>query len=374
MAIERTFELNDITLLPSSTNPGFQKITLEVTDAMDQTSPDATSLPIITAAINGIIDEENWQDWVGQGIKVIIPKDLPIETRLQSATTVFTAFTIDEIKQFFLNSDKRGVASQFHIYVDAMDGHNLKNIELCTRIKQMYGPQVLLMSPPIFNADCYQHYDRAGVDYVRVSGNASLMDKNYYGFYYPDASLLIKIQESRKLTTAQGNGKSKVILCGGIKSHSDILKAIACGADYVMIGREFIQLLDSASPAYKHLKDPSDPRKEWIEEVSIEELEQFSIDKIVKNKFWKIYMPNIPQEIQAIHPSLTHLTSWKKSKPGQKERIGNSSFEWVRISGTLQDWVKEFREIASYGFLMTGAANWAEFKNKCRFLPLPSAK
>ena len=40
----------------------------------------------------------------------------------------------------------------------------------------------------------------------------------------------------------------KIIADGGIRGYSDVIKALAVGADYVMIGGEFAKLVESAAP------------------------------------------------------------------------------------------------------------------------------
>lgn len=368
--MDKKLGYDDISLIPSITNPGLQKINLEVVDILDQTGYDRQSYPIFTAPMDGIIDVENWQQWTTNKIKVIIPRTIPIETRLESVTSVWTAFSISEVKQIFLDNSKKGVQAQFHVSIDCGNCGDLKLLDLCARLKQFYGDQLLLMVGNLGNPELYQHLSRAMVDYVRVGiASGSLVDKSHYGFDYPMASLLMEIQKARKLLTAQGGGKTKVIADGGIKCHSDILKALALGADYVMIGRQFIQLIESSAPIYRMDKDPSQPHKEWPTEIIGEALAQLSPEKIIKHKYYKLYHANTSPEVLALQSGYGDVTAWRK-KAGGKEKIGDGGFEWVRITGTLEDWIKEFREVAGYGFLVTGATNWEEFKTKSHYVPV----
>jgi IMP dehydrogenase/GMP reductase len=47
----------------------------------------------------------------------------------------------------------------------------------------------------------------------------------------------------------------KIIADGGIRNYSDVIKALALGADYVMIGSVFSQLVESAARTYTINKD-----------------------------------------------------------------------------------------------------------------------
>lgn len=370
MSVEKKLGYDDIDLIPTPTNPGLQKINLEVIDPIDSTGYDRQSFPVFTSPMDGIIDVENCLEWTNHKIKVIIPRTIPIETRLQSVSSVWTAFSMQEVRQIFLENDKRGVQSQFHVSIDCGNCGDLKLLDLCARLKQSYGNQLLLMVGNLGNPELYQHLNRAMVDYVRVGiSTGSLVDKSHYGFGYPMASLLMEIEKSRKLLTAQGGGKTKVIADGGIRNHSDILKALALGADYVMIGRQFIQLIESSSPIYRMDKDPSQPHKEWPTEIMGEALAQLSPEKIIKHKYYKLYHANTSPEVLALQQGYGDVTAWKK-KAGGKEKIGDGGMEWVRITGTLEDWIKEFKEVAGYGFLLTGATNWEEFKTKSRYVPV----
>lgn len=373
MADNRTYEYENVLLIPSSTSPGFQKINLEVVDSIDQTGVDISSYPIFASPMDGITDTENWQMWSKNKIKSIIPRTIPLEIRVQSMTTVWTAFSVQEVKDLFLNSDKRGIQSQFHVAIDCGSGNDISLIQMYAKLKQMYGPQLILMAANISNPETYQHIARAGADYVRVGmASGSLVDKDKFGFHYPMASLLMKIQESRKLLIGQGGGKTKVIADGGIKSHSDILKAIALGADYVMIGREFIQLIEAAGSVYKLQRDPSQPQKEWYDEVLGEELELLTPEKVRKHKLFRVYHANTSPEVQALRQGYNSLDQWKKNKPGAKIKSGDGTWEWVRITGSIVDWIAEFREVAAFGFLQTGATTWEEFKTKCKYVPAPN--
>ena len=66
------------------------------------------------------------------------------------------------------------------------------------------------------------------------------------GIGYPLASLMKECYE----VSQSINNPAKIVADGGIKSYSDILKALALGADYVQIGSLFNKALESCGDTY----------------------------------------------------------------------------------------------------------------------------
>lgn len=64
--------------------------------------------------------------------------------------------------------------------------------------------------------------------------------------HYAMASLIKETFEVKKKI----NGRCKIVADGGIRNYSDIIKALALGADYVMIGSVFTKMLESAAKTY----------------------------------------------------------------------------------------------------------------------------
>lgn len=214
-------------------------------------------LPLFTAPMNSVIDENNYEVFLKNKINTIIPRGVDYKKRWELSNKTFVALGLAEFEQFILDytaifdytKDTR------YVCVDIANGHMQKLINLCTVAKEAFGGRLLLMAGNIANPDTYTDYAIAGIDFIRVgigSGSACTTSANG-GVHYAIASL-IKHTADRKWTICQTmkeaeklhiNCKYKslpyIIADGGFDNYDKIIKALALGADYVMIGKLFAQ-------------------------------------------------------------------------------------------------------------------------------------
>ena len=106
----------------------------------------------------------------------------------------------------------------------------------------------------IANPETYRICVESRVDYVRcsVGTGAGCITCSNTGIGYPIASLISEIAAIKEELIDNGVPEfslTKIVADGGIRNYSDIVKAIALGADYVMCGSIFAIMLESA--AYK---------------------------------------------------------------------------------------------------------------------------
>lgn len=64
------------------------------------------------------------------------------------------------------------------------------------------------------------------------------------------ASLLDDIWSRKVERSAEGRFTTKIIADGGIRGYSDVIKALALGADFVMIGSVLAKTVESSAPMY----------------------------------------------------------------------------------------------------------------------------
>lgn len=351
--MEKLLELKDICLIPSTTNNGIQvnKIDYFINDGLEVTGI-TRSLPIFTLPTESIVDSRNWKIWQDNGIKPILPSTEKLEVRLEACCYIFSSFSIQELKNNFISQDKRGGRSQFHIHIDSENGHELMLLDLCHKLKQYYGQQMIIMIGNVCNPETYINCSKANIDYVRVGISESFPNKDKYGFYYPMASLLSDLNLVKNKACI--GLKTPMIVANNIKRMSEIPKAIALGADYVMIGEQFSSLLEAAETIYKRSKNQQG--EEIIEEVNPENLINLSYNDLI----------NLNLERQYYVSDNKSLNSQKMKLSLDKKSVG-ASWKWVPVNRSISDWILEFKNYTDYGFTMTDSLNWKEFKNKVKY-------
>lgn len=230
---EVLYSLRDISIIPSVISEIESRSECNPT-CFDITGKKEGFLPLITAPMSCVIDENNYKEYDKLGISVIIPRTVSSKKRIELMTKFFCAFSIKEAEDI-LEFSVPAKSVRYHVLIDVANGHMKKQIELGKKLKGKFGSNIVLMGGNIANPETYKEYENANWDFVRVSiGNGnSCLSSTQTGVHYPLASLLDDI---RKIKTT---GTCKIIADGGISSYSEIIKCLALGADYVMCGRLF---------------------------------------------------------------------------------------------------------------------------------------
>lgn len=212
-------------------------------------------LPIFTAPMSTVVNLDNAKDFIDNKITPIIPRNIALEDRLTTVANGFwTAFSLKEFEEYFVNrSSELKEGFTYKVCVDLANGHMGYLYELCTDAKNKADNYKLIImtgniaNPGTYNYLCrlYDKNDNLVIDYIRLSigsGSQCLTTSNV-GIHYPIASLIDECSQ-----TCLGYDRPKIIADGGIRNYSDVIKALALGADYVMIGGLFAGLYESASP------------------------------------------------------------------------------------------------------------------------------
>ena len=352
--MEKLLELDDIGLIPAQLNLGrvegkFDFSTKDLTDR-------SVSLPIFTSPMESVVSERNWKVWQDNGIRPILPRTTDIKIRLEGCEYIFAAFGLKEVQEHFL-AFKRNSQRQFRVCIDSGNGHDIEILNTAANLKRIYGNQVIIMAGNIANPKVYVDYCSKGIDFVRVGMNTgSLVDKEKYGFYSPLASLLLDIK-GLKNTSCVGIKHAKIIADGGIRDYSDIIKALALGADYVMLGDQLVRLAEAAGPVYEKVRDGE--HSEHTEQISPGAIEKMSREEIKERRLMRLYAGNTTYDVQARRDGYEDAHDW----PG-KRKFCDSTTKWREISGNISSWLDGLFDVFSYGFTMAGASNWDEFRSK----------
>ena len=121
------------------------------------------------------------------------------------------------------------------IVVDTAHGHTKRVKEIIKIIKKNKNKKTLLCAGNIATAEAANFLAKLGVDIIKVGiGPGSICTTRLVaGIGVPQLSAIINVKKGLK------NKKVKIIADGGIKFSGDIAKALAAGADAVMIGSLF---------------------------------------------------------------------------------------------------------------------------------------
>lgn len=349
--MEKLLEISDICLIASETNSGYKKseYNFGIQDDIDKCS----SLPIFTSPMNSIVDKTNIKTFEDKGIRTVLPRSEELGIRLEGCQYVFCSFSLEEVVKNFLTNTRSSSTGMFRICIETGNGGDIEILNASVDLKKIYGPHINIMTGNIWNPKTYIDYCKAGIDFARVGcGTGSVVDDSLFGFYYPLASLLIDINGTKN-TACSGLKKTKIIADGGICNSVEILKCLALGADYVMSGRIFARLIDSAG-----MLCVKNEKTKQYEQVTKEE----ALGRIKELGAKEAEIKRLYQGINA-----DYSEEMKYSKSIHDLLVRDFRSEWIKVNETLDDWLKEMYNVFSYAFAMTGSTNWKEYKNNVRY-------
>ncbi len=214
-------------------------------------------LPLFTAPMSSVIDENNYQTYIDNNINPILPRTVGLAIRLEKCTEVFCAFSLGEFEDNFIDNQHQfnNVDSniKLNVLIDIANGHMTKLHKLIATSKKIFGDRIVIMAGNVANPETYTVLSNAGADYVRAGiGNGSVcITSSNTSIHYSMASLIDECYNESLLL----NEPAKIIADGGMNNFSDIIKSLALGADYVMCGNIFAKMLESAAETYEMSSD-----------------------------------------------------------------------------------------------------------------------
>lgn len=231
------YSLDEICLTPAAVSPIKHRSDVVIYDTHNK-------LPLFTAPMSCIVNGENNTLFEKEGINTIVPRTVLWEDRQRTIIAgQWTAVGFKEA-QYLLENKEVLICPKIRLCIDQANGHMEDLITLCFELKEYFGDKIRIMTGNIANPYAYKEYARAGVDYVRCSvGSGSCCTTSVQtGMHYPMGSLIINTNKERKKVEeeiafgAQYRSVPKIVADGGFKRIDQIVKALALGADYVMLG------------------------------------------------------------------------------------------------------------------------------------------
>ena len=123
------------------------------------------------------------------------------------------------------------------ICIDIAHGHHSSMRDALKAVKNAF-PTTHIMAGNIATGEAYKELCEWGADSIKVGiGNGSICSTRIQtGHGFPSVSALQECKRQAEYRKKIGFHAAKIIADGGIKNSGDIVKAIASGADFVMLG------------------------------------------------------------------------------------------------------------------------------------------
>lgn len=352
---EIKYSYNDIGIVPA--------VTSDIEHRKDCDPFIDGKLPLFTAPMSSVVDEANFNLFEENGINAILPRTVNLSTRVSYAVNgKWAAFGLKEFEEVFIEKTVSG--QKIKALIDIANGHMSKILSLVKTFKEKYRDiQTEIMVGNIANPSTYLEMAKVGVDYIRCgigSGEGCITSSNL-GVHYPMASLIDETSEQKKyvgimndiVTTGTYKSKPKIIADGGIRNYSDAIKALALGADYVMIGGLFTRMAESAA---KTFFEASDGERFYLTHHHIEEDgDGWLVSDVLSREAFTF--------IKTLKKSFFGMASKKAQElmHGQKIRTSEGIEKIVEVKYTLKQWVDNFTDYLRSAMSYTNAKTLNDF-------------
>lgn len=324
-------------------------------------------LPLFTAPMSTVVDLDNYDKFCENKIHAIIPRNIDFNDRYQACIKEhkWVAFSLNEFIENFTNENIK--FSKAYVLIDVANGHMKKIFDAVKKAKIIHNDNLIVMIGNIANPRTYRYAFECRADYVRLSvgtGRGCITSSNV-AIHYPIASLISETFDEKLKIFKMYNGISwdnmpKIIADGGVRGYSDIIKALALGADYVMVGSVFAKMLESSAPyIWKAL---------YGYDFTSKEIDDFSIDK-VERRNGKFYY--LEREIE-----ITKTYYGMASKSGQRDmgcdvtKTSEGLETSFKSEYTMNGWVNNFVDYLKSAMSYCDCRNVSDFVRRANVIPI----
>lgn len=386
----------DLTIIPSVISD------IDSRKECDIFYPDG-NLPIFTAPMMTVINEYNYKLYEENKINIIIPRTVSYYQRLEFVRNgKWVSFSLKEFDKLFCHFEENDSSlweenKEYKVLIDMANGHMrslYKTTVEAKRFAKNFNYKLTIMVGNIANPETYRWIClNSNVDYVRlaIGSGANCLTTNNVGEHYPIASLIYECKQIKDELVAEKSYYEPgteyinikcipaIIADGGIKGYSDINKALALGADYVMIGSLFGSLLESSADMIIESRDNAQypavydsetgkvvyytsygSKKLNIWNGNTEEEKRTFIRSVKSIKKRLIGMSTKEAQI-AISRSLENPI--ELSTDMLKTSEGNTTF--IECKYTLKQWLENMMDYLKSAMSYNDCHTLEEFKNNC---------
>lgn len=314
--MKKLFDFDDLLITPTTISPISSRSEINVRNSNGY-------LPLLTAPMDTVITEKNFKLFENCGIKPVLPR-IPNTTSDWVDTSLFLSYGLDDFNNIFIeNTPYIPDGEKVYALIDVANGHMKKLLTLSKLAKEKYGKSMVLMVGNVANPETFKEYCKINVDMVRIGvGNGGgCLTTVQTGVGYPMASL---IDECKKI---RGPYLTKIVADGGFKKYSDIIKALALGADYVMLGSILNKCLESAGETHRKSDYPIPNQWETINQYTEDAREMFNSGI----ELTKVFRGMSTKEVQK---------SWGREVLKTSEGVVRRN----KVEYTLDSWVQNFED------------------------------
>lgn len=261
------YSYNDITIVPS---------VISYINSRSECNPyyKDNMLPIFASPMASVVSKDNYNLFIQNGITPILPriKEYDINYRIEKMHQGWwVAVSLKEFENDIINDLETSSElenKELRVCIDIANGHMKSLYDKCIKAKRLAyerGIHLIIMTGNIANAETYRlicklanytyedaeghSYKENAVDYIRVGigGGHGCLTTSNVSIHYPQASLINECKQEKTVCEKKYARKFPAIVAdGGIRNYDHVIKALALGADYVMIGSLFAQCIESA--------------------------------------------------------------------------------------------------------------------------------
>lgn len=328
------FDFDDILLVPAETSS---------VNSRTEVNPKNEDgyFPLFTAPMDTVVGLSNMSVFLKNKINIALPRHLETDV-----SPVFISYGIEDFKMALLSGKE--LAADHNALIDVANGHMDNLLKLSKEAKQRHGDRLKLMVGNVANPRTILAYEDNNIDFIRLgigNGSACTTSANT-GIGYPMASL---INETYDYKVSNGL-KIKIVADGGFKNFSDIIKALALGADYVMLGGILNKCVESSSQLFVQ-RDLSMVLLDDLHAFETEEAKNDFIKELLKDGIlYKLYRGMSTKEVQK---------TWGRTE--LKTAEGISKFQ--KVEYTLSGWCENFEDYLRSAMSYTNSKTLPEFKN-----------
>ena len=306
-------------------------------------------LPLFTAPMDTVVNLKNCNKFNDNKINVVLPREN--YTMGLTSEIRFCSMGIEEFEDMYCEIDGPvKIFEKFYILLDVANGHMKRVHDAVKKAKENFGDNLILMAGNVANPKTFTLLSEAGANFIRVgigNGNACTTTKQTT-IGYPMASLVLECKKEADIMKDSGIVPAYIVADGGMKDYSDIILALALGADYVMVGSLFNKMLESCGSTYY--------KNELIDQYSSKALDLFNTGAVLTKEFRGMSTKVVQKK-------------WGKTILKTSEGIETTRDVKYTLKGWTENFTDYLRSTMSYTDSRTledfiGEAEWISITNK----------